>query len=162
MLTAKMLQALNEQIQKELSSAYLYLSMSAHFEGENLRGMAHWMRLQWQEEIAHAMKLFDYVHERGGQVVLEALPQPKSSFGSPLKVFEETLKHEQKVTASIHQLYELAQQQKDYATAAMLQWFITEQVEEESTATTLVEQLRMIGDQKHLVLAIDRELARRE
>jgi ferritin len=161
MLSKVMQDGINEQIKNELYSAYLYLSMSAHFEAANLSGFAHWMRLQSQEEVEHAMKFFDFVNERGGRVVLQAIDQPPVEFGSSLDVFELTLEHERKVTALIHQLYELALEGNDYPTQVMLQWFIEEQVEEEASAEQIVETLKMIGEKTQALLMLDRELGRR-
>ncbi len=162
MLSKVMQDGINEQIKDELYSAYLYLSMSAHFEAANLSGFAHWMRLQSQEEVEHAMKFFDFVNERGGQVVLQAIDQPPVEFGSPLDIFEQTLEHERKVTALINELYELALEENDYPTQMMLQWFIEEQVEEEASAGEIVETLKMLGDQTHALVMLDRELGQRE
>ena len=153
--------AMNEQIKNELYSAYLYLSMSAYCEAANLSGFAHWMRLQAQEEVEHAIKFYQFIYERGGRVVLQAIDQPPGEFLSPLNVFEQTLAHEQKVTALIHDLYALAVQEKDYASQAFLQWFVTEQVEEEANATQIVDTLKMIGDKSHALLMLDRELGKR-
>ena len=161
MLSKTIQDAMNEQIKNELYSAYLYLSMSAYCEAANLPGFAHWMRVQAQEEVAHAMKFYDFIYERGGRVVLQAIDQPPVEFQSPLNVFEQTLEHEQKVTALIHDLYTLAVQEKDYASQAFLQWFVTEQVEEEASATQIVETLKMIGDKGHALLMLDRELGKR-
>jgi ferritin len=120
------------------------------------------MRMQAEEEVSHAMKFYQFIHERGGRVVLQAIDQPPVEFQSPLNAFEQTLEHEQKVTAMIHDLYTLAAQEKDYASQAFLQWFVTEQVEEEDSATQIVETLKMIGDKGHALLMLDRELGRRE
>jgi ferritin len=162
MLGKTLQDAMNEQIKNELYSAYLYLSMSAYCEAANLPGFAHWMRMQAEEEVSHAMKFYQFIHERGGRVVLQAIDQPPVEFQSPLNAFEQTLEHEQKVTAMIHDLYTLAAQEKDYASQAFLQWFVTEQVEEEDSATQIVETLKMIGDKGHALLMLDRELGRRE
>jgi len=161
MLNKKVQDAMNEQIKNELYSAYLYLSMSAYCEAANLPGFAHWMRMQAQEEVEHAMKFYQFIYERGGRVVLQAIDQPTIEFQSPLNVFEQTLAHEQKVTAMIHDLYALAVQEKDYASQAFLQWFVTEQVEEEANATQIVDTMKMIGDKSHALLMLDRELGRR-
>ena len=161
MLSKTQQDAMNEQIKNELYSAYMYLSMSAYFEAANLPGFAHWMQLQAQEEVAHAMKFYNFIYERGGRVVLYAIDQPPAEFQSPLDVFEQTLGHEQKVTAMINDLYTLAVQEKDYASQAFLQWFVTEQVEEEDSATQVLETLKMIGDKGHALLMLDRELGRR-
>lgn len=162
MLNKALQKAINEQIKNELSSGYLYLSMSAHFVAVNLPGFARWMRLQSQEEVSHAMKLFDFIHERGGRAVLQAIDQPPAEFKSPLDVFQQVLEHERKVTGMIHRLYELAVKENDYATQVMLQWFITEQVEEEKGPSEVVAQLKMIGDQGAALFMLDKELGARE
>jgi ferritin len=153
--------AVNEQIKHELSSAYVYLSMSAHFEAENLPGFARWMRVQAQEELGHAMRLFDYVNRRGGRVILQAVEQPPHRFSSPLSIFEQALEHETKVTQLIAQLYETAVAHRDYATQVEIQWFITEQVEEENSAILIVDQLKMAGDNRAALLMLDRQLGAR-
>jgi len=161
MLSKTIQDAINDQIGKELYSGYVYLSMSAYFQSVNLPGCANWMRVQYQEEVTHALKLYDYVHERGGQITLQAIPQPKSKFKSPLDVFEQALGHEREVTASINKLYALSQKENDYPTSIKLQWFVTEQVEEERNAEEIVEQLKMIGDNKVALLMLDRQLGAR-
>lgn len=161
MKSKKLLKALNDQIQLEFSSAYSYLSMAAYFESQNLSGFAHWMIMQYQEETAHAMKLFSYVHDRGGQVTLQAIAQPDARFKSPLDVFEKVLDHEREVSDSINALYELAGKENDYPTVVMLQWFITEQVEEEKTAQDVLEQVRVIGNHGVSLLMLDRHLGAR-
>ncbi len=154
-------EALNDQIRNELYAAYLYLSMAGWFESRNLPGFAHWMRIQREEEVGHAMRLFDYVHERGGRARLKALDEPPAEFDSPLDVMEHALEHERGVTSRIHELYETAMHEKDYPTQTILQWFVTEQVEEEATATRLVEQLRLAGNDGAAILLLDRELGGR-
>jgi ferritin len=161
MLSKVIQDAMNEQIRNELYSAYLYLSMSAYCESVNLPGFAHWIRVQAQEETTHAMKFYDFICERGGRVVLQAIDQPPVGYESPLGLFERTLEHERKVTAMIHDLYALAVQEEDYASQVFLQWFVTEQVEEEQSAAEIVEMLKMIGDKGHALLMLDRELGRR-
>jgi len=161
MLNKAMQDAMNEQIKNELYSAYIYLSMSAYFEDNNLPGFAHWMRVQAQEEEGHAMKFYSFINERGGRVILRAIDQPPIEFESPLDVFERTLEHEQKVTGMIHRLYSLALQEEDYASQIFLQWFVTEQVEEEDGATQIMETLKLIGDKHHALLMLDRELGGR-
>jgi ferritin len=161
MLSQAMQDGINEQIKNELYSAYLYLSMSAYCEANGMPGCAHWMRVQSQEEIEHAMKFFGFVNERGGRVVLYAIDQPPTEFDSPLAIFKETLEHERKVTALIHNLYHLALEEKDYSAQVMLHWFIEEQVEEESSATQILETLEMIGDKGHALVMLDRELGKR-
>ena len=161
MLSKAMQDAINEQIKNELYSAYLYLSMAAYSEANNLSGFAHWMRAQSQEEVEHAMKFFEFVNERGGRVVLHAIDQPPVDFESPVKIFEETLNHERKVTAMINSLYELALEEKDYASQVMLHWFIDEQVEEEANASYILDTLKAIGVKGQALVMLDRELARR-
>jgi len=152
---------INEQIKNELFSAYLYLSMAAYCEAESLPGFAHWMRLQAQEEVAHAIKFFDFVSERGGRVTLHAIDQPQVEFDSPLQVFEMTLEHEKKVTAMIERLYELALEEKDYAAQVLLQWFIEEQVEEEASASQILDSLKLAGAKGQALLMMDSNLAGR-
>ena len=158
MISKKMTDALNEQINKELYSSYLYLAMAAYCQAEGLSGFAKWLGIQSSEERAHAMKLYGYLHDQGARVHLKAIAEPAADFGSPRRVFEETLAHEQFVTASIHGLVELAVKEKDYATQGMLQWFVNEQVEEESTAADIVGRLKMVGGDARGLFMIDREL----
>jgi ferritin len=162
MLSKKLEDAINEQINKELYSGYLYLSMSAYCESESLPGFAGWMRAQAQEEVGHAMRLFDYIGARGGRVVLEAIEMPPPVWKSPQEMFEQVLEHERKVTGMINRLYELALQENDYATQMELQWFITEQVEEEESAGQVVDQLKRVGDQPMGLLMMDRQLGERQ
>jgi ferritin len=161
MISPTIQNAINDQIKHEFFSSYLYLSMSAYFETQSLPGFASWMRMQSQEEHEHAMKFFDFLNDRGGSVELQALDQPAGEFQSPLDVFEQALAHERKVTSLIHRLYELALKENDYATQALLQWFVTEQVEEEKNAGQIVEQLKMTGGEPSALLLLDRELAGR-
>ena len=161
-LSKAMQDALNEQIREELASAYIYLSMAAYCESINLRGFAHWMQAQSNEEMAHAMKFYGYVHERGGRVVLEALEQPPIEFEGAVDVFEKTLAHEQYITSRIHKLYAMAAEENDYASLSILQWFIDEQVEEESSAGEILDILKMIGDKGQALFMLDRQLAARE
>lgn len=161
MLTKKMQDAFNDQIQAEMASAYLYLSMAAYCEGKNLKGFGHWLRAQYNEEISHAMKMFDYVIERGGQVLLQAIEAPPAEFGSPTDVFAKVLAHEQHVTARINSLYELAVAEKDYASQIFLQWFISEQVEEEGSAGEIIERMKLAGDKGSALVWIDKELGKR-
>jgi ferritin len=159
MITKKVQDAINTQIQKETYSAYLYLAMAADFEAKNLKGFASWLRIQNQEEVSHAIKLYDYLLERGGTVALQAIQAPPSEFGTPLQIFEQVLEHEQYVTASINSLYEVALAEKDYATQIFLQWFISEQVEEEASASEVLEKIRMTGDRA--LVYLDKELGKR-
>jgi len=161
MLSKKMQDALNAQINAEMYSAYLYLSMSAYFEAENLPGMAGWMTTQAQEEMVHAMKLYGYTHEARGRVTLAAIEAPPTQWDSPLAAFEAAFAHEQKVTSLINNLVNLAIDEKDHATNQMLQWFVAEQVEEEAHADGIVQQLKRIGDATQPLLMLDRELGAR-
>ena len=161
MIGKKMQDAINEQINKELYSAYLYLSMAAYLDSENLSGFAHWMRAQAQEEQEHALKFYDHIYERGGRVTLQAIDEPPAGFESPLAVFEETLAHERKVTGLINNLYAIALEQNDYASQAFLQWFVSEQVEEEDNASRILETLKMVGDKGQALVMLDRELGQR-
>ena len=152
--------ALNYQLNAELYSAYLYLSMSAHFESGGLRGFAGWMRAQAQEELAHAMKFYDHINERGGRARMAPIEGPPTEWDSPLAVFEATLEHERKVTGLIGELVNLAVAESDHAANAFLQWFVTEQVEEESSADDVVRKLKLVGDSNGLFM-LDREMGRR-
>ncbi|MGH7448042.1 MAG: ferritin [Longimicrobiales bacterium] len=151
--------AINDQINRELYAAYLYLAMAAHFDVEALAGFARWMRLQAQEELGHAMRLYDYLLERGARVELHTIEAPPVKFGSPLSIAEQALEHERQVSKSINGIYALAHREGDYATQVQLQWFVTEQVEEEHSAETMVERLRMASDSRAALLILDREVA---
>jgi ferritin len=153
--------AMNQQIQEELFSSYIYLSMAAYFESLNLRGFGHWMRSQAEEEKEHAMKFFDHINERGGRVQLKAIDAPPVEFDSPLAAFRRAFEHEQKITGLIHDLYRLATEEGDYPAYSLLQWFVDEQVEEEDSTSAVVERLEMVGDNKVGLLMVDRELAQR-
>jgi ferritin len=161
MISEKMEAAINEQIKWEMYSSYLYLSMSAHFAGEGLPGFAHWMRLQAQEELSHAMKFYDYLLERGGKVELAAIDQPPHAWSSSLEVVEETLKHEQHVTARINDLVSVAMEEKDYAANIFLQWFVEEQVEEEDSVCEVLDKLKLIGGDGAGMYMLDKEMATR-
>jgi ferritin len=161
MMNEKLQEAFNNQINAELYSSYLYLSMAAYFESVNLSGFGQWMRCQAQEEVVHAMKFFDFVNERGGNVTLTAIDGPPVCWESPLNAFEEAYKHEQKVTGMINGLVDLAIQEKDHASNNFLQWFVSEQVEEEDTADRVVQSLKLAGNQGGGLFMIDRELGRR-
>ena len=161
MLSERMMKSLNKQLNAELYSAYLYLSMAAYFESKNLKGFANWMRVQAQEELMHAMKFFDYINERGGRVYLEAIEKPPTEWKSPLDVFEATYEHEMKVTSMINDLVNMAMEEKDHATYNMLQWFVAEQVEEEASADEVRQQLRMIKEDGRGIMMLDRELKQR-
>jgi ferritin len=153
--------AMNEQINKEFFSSYLYLSMAAYFEDRNLTGFAHWMRLQADEEREHAMKFYNFILDAGGHVQLKAIEAPTTEWKSNLEAAEQVVEHEAKVTASIHDLYELALKEKDYPAQVMLQWFISEQVEEEKNAADLVAKLRLIEERGTAVLMLDHRLSKR-
>ena len=162
MLTEKMQSALNDQINMEFASAHIYLGMEAYFESIDLPGAASWMRAQFQEEEIHAFKLFDYVHERDGDVELAAIEAPAMSYDSPLAAFEAALGHERKVSASIHSLVDLAMAEKDHPTQSFLKWFVDEQVEEEAAPDEIVQRLKMLGDSPQPLYMLDRELGSRE
>jgi ferritin len=161
MISQTMQTAINDQIKAEIESAYIYLAMSAYCEAKTYPGMAHWLRLQWKEELEHAMKLYEYVYDRGGRVTLDAIPKPSADFGTPLKVFEAVLEHEQKVTTRINSLFALAVKEGDYASQVELQWFIKEQVEEEKHATEIIDQLKMVGESGPSMIMLDRHLGSR-
>ncbi len=161
MLKKEITEALNEQINKEIYSAYLYMAMSSYTNDLVLKGFASWFMVQYHEEMYHAMKLYEYVQSQGESVVLKAIEAPQTTFKSPLDAFEKTLEHEQVVTKSIHDLMNLAIDHRDHATKIFLEWFVTEQVEEEDTAGDMIAQLKMIGDDPHALLMMDRELAAR-
>lgn len=162
MLNRKMEEALNTHIQEEIFSSHLYLSMAAYSAHLNLKGFAHWMKLQSKEEMNHAMKLFDYIIERGGKALLGEIKQPPHDFQSVENMIEMTLKHERGVTAMINKLYELSFQEKDYPTQVMLQWFVKEQVEEEASISEIFEKLKMIEKKSSAILYLDKALGKRE
>jgi ferritin len=159
MLNKKMAQALNEQINKEMYSAFLYMSMSAYSNKVGLKGFANWFMVQYHEEMFHAMKLFEYIQRQGEEVKLEAIKAPPAEFASQLDMFTQTLAHEQYITSSINDLMELAISKKDHATQIFLEWYITEQVEEEENDNDIIAQLKLIGDNPHALLMLDREFA---
>ncbi len=161
MLSKKMEEALNTQITAEFWSAHLYLSMSAHFAAEGLQGFANWMKIQYQEEVTHGLKLFNYILDRGGHPMLKAIDAVPTSWPSPLAVFENSLQHEQKVTAMINHLVDIATEEKDHATQSMLKWFVDEQVEEEANATQIIDSLKLIKDNGFGLYSIDKDLATR-
>lgn len=162
MLDKKILEALNEQLNKELYSAYLYFSMAAYFESLNLKGFANWMKVQSQEEITHATKFFDYINAKGEKVRVMAISQPPTDWDSPLDVFEAAYKHEQNVTKMINNIADMAVKENDHATYNMLQWFVTEQVEEEASVSEIKDKLSLIGKDGRGILMIDRELGERK
>jgi len=161
MLNPKLEEALNGQLNAEMFSSYLYLSMAAHFEATTMPGMAAWMRVQAQEETIHAMKFYDYILERNGKVTLAQIDAPKTEWSSPAEAFEDAYAHEQKITRLINGLVDLAVAEKDHATETFLQWFVTEQVEEEATVSTIVDQLQLVGDNGVALYMIDGQLSQR-
>lgn len=161
MLNQRMEDALNEQHNAELYSGYLYLAMSAWFQSINLSGFAAWMRVQAQEELVHAMKFYDYINERGGRVTLKTIDGPPSDWDSPLAAFEGAYAHEQKVTGMINDLVDLAREEHDHATEIFLQWFVSEQVEEEDSANEVVQKIKLMGDARGGLFMLDRELGQR-
>jgi ferritin len=161
MLSEKIANALNGQLNAELYSAYLYLSMEAYFQAANLPGFANWMRVQVQEEQFHAMKFYDFINDRGGRVTLTQIEAPPNQWDSPFAAFKAVLAHEQKVTGLINDLVDLAIQEKDHAANSFLQWFVDEQVEEEDNAGTIVGQLKLIKDSPQALFLMDKELSQR-
>ena len=161
MIKEKIQDALNEQLNAELYSSYLYLSMSAYFESIALKGFANWMRIQAQEELAHAMKFHDFLQERGGRVILTAVDAPQTQWDSPLAAFEHVYQHEQKVTGLINNLVNLAISEADHAANNFLQWFVAEQVEEESSADEIVQKMKLLGDDRSALFFLDQELGKR-
>jgi ferritin len=160
-MNEKIQAALNDQINEELFSAYVYLAMAAHFEAMNLEGFTNWMKHQAQEELQHAMRLFDHINRRGGRVELKGVGEPPKDFGTPLEAFEKALAHEQHITGCIHKLYGVALEENDYPALMELQWFVDEQVEEEENTGRVVDQLKMAGDNQSALLMLDRELGQR-
>ena len=161
MLGPKIQDAFNRQINAEYYSSYLYLSMAAYFESHNLAGMASWMRMQAQEEHTHVMKFFDFILERGGRVLLTAVEGPQTEWRSPLDAFEDTCRHEAKITGMINDLVDLSLSEKDHAANAFLQWFVSEQVEEEASVQQVAEKLKLAGDNPVALFMIDGELGAR-
>jgi ferritin len=158
----KMLGVLNEQVNAEFYSANMYLAMSSYFNTLNLKGFANWMYIQYQEEVEHALKFFKYIDDRGEHALIGGMDAPETDFNSPLEVFEKALAHEKKVTAMIHNIYEVAMEVNDYPTKSFIKWFIDEQVEEESSGQEMVDNLKMIGDDKSALLILDREAGGRK
>lgn len=161
MLSEKMQEALNDQINKELWSSYLYLSMAAYFEDRGLPGFANWMKVQAQEEVSHAMKIFDYINDRSGRVTLQPIVEVPFEWADTKTVVEETLNHEKQVSSYIYNLVDLSIEEKDHATNNMLQWFVEEQVEEEASVGELLDKVEMTEGKPHALLNIDKELAGR-
>lgn len=161
MISKKMAKAVNEQLNFELYSSYIYASMGSWFKAQNLNGFANWMNIQVQEELAHASRFYDFLHDCGADVVLEAIPKPKASWKNPEDVFAHTLEHEGMVTSRINKLIDLALSEKDHATNARLQWFITEQIEEEANVLGILQQVKLIKGSPDALLMLDREFAQR-
>ncbi|HMA77144.1 MAG TPA: ferritin [Candidatus Krumholzibacteriaceae bacterium] len=161
MLSDKMCEALAEQVNKEIYSAYLYLSMSSYFDSEGLKGFSNWYFIQYREEMDHAMRIYDYIQEQGFRVKLKAIDEPPSEFGTPLEVVEKTLEHEKFVTSLINDLMDLSIEEKDHATKIFLQWFVSEQIEEESSVTDILDKLKLAGEKGNGLFMIDRELMAR-
>lgn len=161
-ISEKVVKALNVQLNREIYSAYLYLSMSAYFESLGLRGFASWMKVQWQEELLHAMKFFDYIASRGGRVELYEIEAPPKEWKSPLEAFEFALEHEKSVTKRISELVNLSIEERDHATFNMLQWFVNEQVEEEQSFGEVVSKLKLAGNDTRALLFLDSELGKRK
>ncbi|MBN1844503.1 MAG: ferritin [Sedimentisphaerales bacterium] len=161
MISPTMQDAINAQINAEMVSAYLYLAMSAYFEDQNLPGFARWMKAQFQEEMSHADKLYEYLQERGGRVLLQAIAAPPAEFDGPLGTFQATLEHERKVTGLILNLVKLARKENDTATEIFLQWFVTEQVEEEKNAEDIIQQLKMVSGAPGGLFMLNRQLGLR-
>jgi ferritin len=161
MLKENVLNALNSQLNAELYSAYLYLSMEAYFESIDLSGCANWMRAQSQEELMHAMKLYDYIVQRGERVTLSTIEGPQVEWDSPLVVFEHVYAHEQKVTGLINDLVDLSVSESDHATSNFLQWFVAEQVEEEESSSGVLQRIKLAGDSKSGLFMLDSELGQR-
>lgn len=162
MVSGKLEKALNKQLNMELFSAYLYAAMAAYFEHKNLNGFANWMKIQFQEEMMHATKFYEYIHDVGGRVELDAIAKPPGDYKSPLAVFEDALGHEQAVTKAIYKLMDLALEESHHATTAFLQWFVTEQVEEEKVADDIVKRLQLVGNSPEGLFLMDNELGQRK
>ncbi|MDY6968245.1 MAG: ferritin [Spirochaetota bacterium] len=161
MLMENIQRELNKQLNAELYSGYLYLAMEAYFQSINLSGFANWMRVQAQEELVHAIKFYDFINERGGRVLLDIIDKPQAEWKSPLDAFETAYNHEKSVTVLINYIVELSQLEKDYATYNFLQWFVSEQVEEEASTDGVVQKLKLVGDQGSGIFMIDNELKKR-
>ncbi len=157
MLNSRLEKEINKQINAELYSAYLYLSMSAYLSSKNLSGFANWMKVQFEEEQFHALKLYQYILERGGKIELEKIDKPKIVWKDTIEVFEESLAHEELVTSLINNLVDIAIEEKDHATLNMLQWFVAEQVEEEANVTDILDQLKLIDGKGSGLFMLDRE-----
>ena len=160
-ISKKIMDNFNAQINREYFSSYLYLAMAGYFETANLKGFANWMRVQAEEEKLHAMKFYDFILERGGEIELEALEKPPKSWDSPLVAFQEALKHEEFITGHIHNLADISLEEKDHAAHSFLKWFVDEQVEEEDTANEIIGKLKLVGDSGGGLFMLDAELNQR-
>ena len=161
MISPTMQDALNAQINIEQASAQLYLAMSAHCDARSFKGFSHWLKVQASEETAHAAKLIQFLLDRGGRLQLRAIPAPQAEFGTIIEVFEKTLDHEKAITAKISSLFELARKEKDFASEITLQWYVTEQVEEEATVSQIVDQLHAVGDKGGAIWYLDSKMGKR-
>jgi len=162
MINKKINDAFNQQINEEIFSSYLYLSMATYFDNQGMTGFSHWFRLQAQEEMFHAMKFYHHIVERGGRVLLKAIQKPEINWESTLSVFKASLKHEQHISSCINDLMDLSTKEKDYASRSLLQWFVDEQVEEEASFTEIIDKLNLAGKQGQMLYMIDRELSARQ
>lgn len=161
-LSEQLATALQEQVNREFSSGYVYLSMATHCAAVGYKGAAQWLRMQWNEEQSHALKLMDFLDKRGCRPILKAIPEPQTEFGSLLEMFEEVLRHEEAVTASINELYELARKEKDRSAQTFLEWYVAEQLEEESSAQAIIDRLLLAGSNAAAILIVDGELGGRQ
>ena len=161
MISKKMTDSINGQINREIYSAYLYVSMAAYAASLGLKGFANWFQVQVQEELFHARKMYDYINQQGGRAVMKAIEEPPSDFKSPKDLFEKTLEHEKKVTAMINKLAGQSKTENDHATGIFMQWFVTEQVEEEANALEILQKLNLIGKDANGLFMVDAELAQR-
>jgi ferritin len=162
MVSERMAKALNDQINAELHSAYLYLAMAAYFDSKNLSGFARWMKVQYQEEVAHALRFYEYLNERGQRVILKSIDGPQIDWNSPLAAFEAAYKHEVMISGRISKLVDCAIEERDHATNTFLQWFVKEQVEEEAHSDRIVRKLTMLGDSAPSLFMLDHELSQRK
>lgn len=159
MLSKKMEAAINGQLNKEMYSAYLYMAMSAYANSKGLKGIAHWFMVQYHEEMLHSMKFYEYMQDQGNEVVLDVIAKPEGAYTSALNLFEAALEHERFITRSIYDLVDIAIEEHDHASKTFLDWYVTEQVEEELNATDIVQTLKMIGDNTAALYLYDKELA---
>jgi ferritin len=161
MISQRMQDAMNEQIKQEVFSAYLYFAMAADFHSKSLDGMAQWMKSQAQEEFGHALRFFNHINDRGGRIQLQAIDKPQTTWESPLEAFEAALEHEKMISGRINDLARLADEENDRAAGIMLQWFVTEQVEEEDSVSKVIDMIKLVGESGHGMLMLDRELGAR-